>query len=58
MDFKSFCSIVKTETIGPHAKRRGYASEGENIGTSRGMMELLELVVILLFWFFDTPSKV
>ena len=38
--------------------KESYSGEGENIGTSRGMVELLESVVILLFWFFDTPSKV
>ena len=35
-----------------------YSGEGENIGTSRVVVELLELVVILLFCFFDTPSKI
>ena len=36
----------------------GTRVRGGNIGTSKGVVELLELVAILLFWFFDTPSKV
>ena len=38
--------------------RYRYSGEGENIGTRRGVVKLLELVVILLFWFFDTPVMV
>ena len=37
---------------------RAYSGEGENIGTRKGVVELLELVVILLFWFFHTPVKI
>ena len=35
-----------------------YSGEGENIGTCKGVVELLELVVILLFRVSDTPVKV
>ena len=41
-----------------HLLTKWYLDEGETIEISSGVVELLELVAILLFWFFDTPSKI
>ena len=55
--FQADVAVVINDWVAKHLKSRLlhtltrylYSGEGENIGTRRGAVELLELVVILLF---------